>query len=303
MPAENVTFRPQHELLTFEEISQVVQAAAELGVTKLRLTGGEPLVRRDLPQLIERLVAIPGIQEVALTTNGILLAEQAVALRRAGLDRLNVSLDSLSEATFQKITRRAGLQQVLDGIFAARQAGFEKLRLNAIAVRGLTEAEILPLAEFARTHQFALRFIEFMPLDGDQQWQPSEVLTGGEIRQTLEAAFGPLVPVARDDLAQPALDYDFPDGAGRIGFINPVSAPFCHDCNRLRLTAEGQVRNCLFATSGWDARAVLRAAPGTDNAEPLRQLLRDCVAAKRPAHAIGAVDFQQPDKAMYQIGG
>jgi len=304
MPAENVVFRPREELLTFEEMERFVSVATTLGIRKIRLTGGEPLVRNNLHVLIGQLAAIDGIDDIALTTNGILLAEQAASLKAAGLGRLNVSLDTLSEATFQRISRRTGLQKVLDGIFAARQAGFDNIRLNAIAIRGLTEDEIIPLAEFARTHDFELRFIEFMPLDADNNWQDDEVLTGASIRELLERQFGPLEAAARMDPSQPAVDYVFADGQGRIGFINPVSQPFCDSCNRLRLTAEGQLRNCLFSTSEWDARALLRSAGSTaeDDAN-LRQLIHDCVAAKQPAHGIGGADFQQPERAMYQIGG
>ncbi|MGI9428663.1 MAG: GTP 3',8-cyclase MoaA [Bythopirellula sp.] len=300
MPAENVVFRPRNELLTFEEIERIVRIAASLGVNKLRITGGEPLVRSDLHELIRQLVGVPGIEDVAVTTNGILLVEQAQALKTAGLHRLNISLDTLREDVFQRISRRPGLQKVLDGIFAAKQAGFEKIRLNAIAIRGLTEDEVVPLAGFARDHGFELRFIEFMPLDADGNWQEQEVLTGSAIRQVLESTIGPLEPLERTDISQPAVDYRFVDGSCRIGFINPVSEPFCNDCNRLRLTAEGQIRNCLFSTSEWDARRLLRESASDDE---LRQLLRDSVAAKLPGHLIGQTEFQKPDRAMYQIGG
>ncbi len=300
MPAENVVFRPREELLTFEEIERFVRVGVSLGIKEVRLTGGEPLVRNDLPNLVQRLAVIPGITDLALTTNGILLTEQAVALRAAGLQRLNVSLDALSEATFLKISRRPGLQRVLDGLFAARQAGFENIRLNAVAIRGLTEDEIVPLAEFARTHGFELRFIEFMPLDADNHWEQEQVLTCDEIRQMLEAAFCPLVPSKRADLSQPAVDFHFADGKGSIGFINPVSHPFCSDCNRLRLTAEGEIRNCLFSTVEWDARAVMRGG-GSD--EELSMLIRDCVWNKQPTHGVGESDFVKPARAMYQIGG
>lgn len=300
MPAENVVFRPREELLTFEEIERFVHVAARLGINKLRLTGGEPLVRSDLHLLVRKLVAVPGIADVALTTNGILLAEQAEDLKSAGLHRLNISLDSLSEDVFERISRRKGLQKVLDGIFAARRAQFEKIRLNAIAIRGITEEEIVPLALFAREQDLELRFIEFMPLDAEGNWTDEEVLTGKAIRAILESEFCQLDPVPRNDPSQPAVDFRFSDGVGRIGFINPVSQPFCGDCNRLRLTAEGQIRNCLFSTTEWDARASLRQG-GTD--EELTQLLKDCVQAKKQAHGIGEADFEKPARAMYQIGG
>lgn len=300
MPMENVQFRPRDELLTFEELERFARVAVSLGIAKLRLTGGEPLVRHDLPVLVKRLAAIEGVTDLALTTNGILLGEQAALLKAAGLGRLNVSLDSLSEATFQKISRRTGLQRVLDGLFAARAAGFENIRLNAVAIRSLTEAEIVPLAEFARTHGFELRFIEFMPLDADNQWQRSEVLTCAEIRTMLERHFCPLVPRERTDPAQPAVDFEFADGLGAIGFINPVSHPFCGDCNRLRLTAEGQVRNCLFSTVEWDAREIMRRGGSDDE---LALLVRECVWHKQFAHGVGEANFVKPARAMYQIGG
>jgi len=297
---EEVVFRPREELLTFEEIERFVRAAATLGINKLRLTGGEPLVRKGLPELVKRLAAVEGIEDVALTTNGILLADQAEALQTAGLHRLNVSLDTLYEDTFQKISRRSGLQQVLDGIFAAQQAGFKKIRLNAIAIRGLTESEVLPLAEFARKHNLELRFIEFMPLDADGNWTSEEVLTGASIRELLEKEIGRLQPVERRDASQPAVDYRFTEGSGKVGFINPVSEPFCGSCNRIRITAEGQIRNCLFSTVEWDARAVLRS---NGSSEQLCQLVHDCVAAKKPAHGIGQDSFEKPARAMYEIGG
>ena len=300
MPEEHVRFKPRHELLTFEEIERFVRVVAPLGVDKLRLTGGEPLVRADLPDLIRKLVAIPGIRDVAMTTNGILLAQQVDQLKAAGLQRLNISLDGMKEETFKRIARRTGLQRVLDGIFAAQRAGFRKLRLNAVAISGISEDEIVPLGAFAREHDFELRFIEFMPLDAEGRWQRDQVLGGEQIRRRLEEAFCPLVPGERPDASQTAVDYQFADGRGRIGFINPVTQPFCSDCNRLRITAEGQVRNCLFSTVEWDARAIMRGG-GSDT--ELSQLVRDCIAAKKTGHGIDSPDFIRPERAMYQIGG
>lgn len=304
MPLEDVQFRPREELLSFEEIHQVATVAAKLGITKLRLTGGEPLVRANLSDLIRQLARIPGIEDIALTTNGILLAEQAADLKAAGLHRLNVSLDTLREEIFQKLARRSGLQRVLDGIFAARNAGFENIRLNSIAIRNLTEDELIDLAAFSREHDFELRFIEFMPLDAEQGWDNQQVLTGAEIREQLTAAFGDLLPTTRPDESQPAFDFRFADGKGRIGFINPVSEPFCGTCNRLRLTAEGQFRNCLFSTTEWDARAILRSSSSlADKETQLVKLLRDCTTAKKRGHGIDEPGFVQPERAMYQIGG
>ena len=300
MPDENVRFKPRHELLTFEEIERFARVAAGLGVNKLRLTGGEPLVRADLPKLVQRLAAIDGIRDIALTTNGILLAEQAQALKDAGLTRVNISLDTLTEETFRRIARRDGLDRVLAGIQAAKRVGFERIRLNAVAIKGITEPEVAPLTQFAREQGMEMRFIEFMPLDAEEHWQHDQVLGGEEIRRLIEEAIGPLEPADRPDPSQPATDFRFIDGNGSVGFINPVTQPFCEDCNRLRLTAEGQIRNCLFSTVEWDARAVLRGG-GTD--EALIQLIRECVWAKKPGHGIDSADFVRPKRAMYQIGG
>ncbi|MEX2169637.1 MAG: GTP 3',8-cyclase MoaA [Pirellulales bacterium] len=300
MPLEDVRFLPRAEILSFEEITRFARIAAEMGVRKLRLTGGEPLVRAELSKLIASLAAIDGIDDLALTTNGILLVDQAFALRDAGLKRLNISLDTLSEATFQRISRREGIDRVLAGIEAAQRAGFDSIRLNAVAIRGITEDDIAPLAGFARDRGLELRFIEYMPLDAEGKWDTNQVLSGAKIREILETEFGPLVPARRDDPSQPALDFEFADSIGRIGFINPVTQPFCGDCNRLRLTAEGQIRNCLFSTVEWDARALLRGGGSDDE---LEQLVRDCVAAKKPGHGIDSPDFLRPQRAMYQIGG
>ncbi len=300
MPEENVEFRPRHEILSFEEFIRFTRIMSELGVNKIRLTGGEPLVRKDLPHLIKELATLDGIDDIALTTNALLLAEQAEALKQAGLKRINISLDTLNDDTFFRLSRRRGIDKVLEGISAAQQVGIEKIRLNAIAIRGLTEDEILPLARFAMERSLELRFIEFMPLDADDNWGSQAGLTGHEIRETLENEFGTLIEADRPDKSQPAVDFHFVSGHGRVGFINPVSEPFCSSCNRLRLTAEGQVRNCLFSTEEWDVRRLLRDG-SSDLA--IEQLVRDCVANKKPAHGIDTPDFEKPKRAMYQIGG
>ena len=300
MPAENVRFMPRREILTFEEIERYVRVLAGQGVNKIRLTGGEPLVRHDLHKLVAMLAEVPGIDDIALTTNGMLFEDQAQALKDAGLRRVNISLDSLDPETFKTISRREGLDRVLAGIFAAKRVGFERIRLNAVAIRGLTEADVVPLGRFAREHGMEMRFIEFMPLDADGLWQHEQVLRGAEIRELLENAIGPLEPLPVEDPSQPATDYRFSDGRGTIGFINPVSQPFCHNCNRLRLTAEGKVRNCLFSTAEWDARAILRSG-GTD--EEIVTLVRDCIGAKKAGHGIDSSEFVKPERAMYQIGG
>lgn len=300
MPDERIRFKPRDELLTFEEIARVAGVAAKLGVRKLRLTGGEPLLRAGLPKLVRMLADIPGIEDLALTTNGVLLAEQASALKAAGLRRLNVSLDAMSESAFERISRRKGLHRILEGIDAAIREGFPKLRLNAVAIRGLTEAEVSDLVAYARERDLELRFIEYMPLDAEGKWDREQVLTGAEIRRQIEEKLGRLVPAERPDPSQPAVDFRFADGKGLVGFIEPITQPFCSACNRLRITAEGQLRNCLFSTEEWDARAVLRV--GASDAD-LARLIRDCVAAKKPGHGIDSPDFLRPDRAMYQIGG
>ncbi|MEZ6108956.1 MAG: GTP 3',8-cyclase MoaA [Pirellulaceae bacterium] len=300
MPNEAIPFQPREQLLTFEEITRAVRVAAGLGVEKLRLTGGEPLVRQDLSHLVEMLKGIPGIREVALTTNGILLVEHAEALMRAGLDRINISLDTLDEPTFQTITRRSGLHRVLEGIQAAREVGFQGTRLNAVAIAGMIERDAATLVRYAHEHGMAMRFIEFMPLDAQQDWTKQQVVSGERLRELLSAEFGPLEPIPRPDPAQPSRDWKSASTGGVIGFIEPVSRPFCESCNRLRLTAEGQLRNCLFSIEEWDLRALLRSE-ADDHA--IRSLMLDCVRAKRAAHGIDTPDFQRPERAMYQIGG
>ena len=298
MPLE-AEFKPREELLTFEEIARVAGVAATLGIRTIRLTGGEPLLRRDLPTLVRQLAVLPGIEEVALTTNGLLLADQATALKDAGLGRLNVSLDALGEETFAAIARRPGLDRVLAGLEAATRAGISVIRINAVSIRGLTEAEIVPLARFCLRSGFHLRFIEFMPLDAEEGWDAGQVLSGAEVRTILERSIGPLVAATAADPGQPAREYRFADG-GRVGFINAVTEPFCERCDRLRLTADGQLRNCLFSTVEWDARRLLREGADDDS---LAALLRDCVAAKRAGHGIDTPAFERPARAMYQIGG
>ena len=312
MPLD-ATFKPREELLSDEEITRVVRVAAGQGIRSLRITGGEPLLRRGVDALVRKLVGIPGIEEVSLTTNGLLLEEQAAALRCAGLHRLNVSLDALSAEVFERIARRQGLDRVLAGLAAAKAAGFRSIRVNAVSIRGLTEGEIVPLAAFCRREGLHLRFIEFMPLDGEASWANGQVLSGREVREILTRHLGPLVPAVRTDDGQPAVDYcyaedgpiqDVPgdDDGGRpgVGFIDPVTQPFCDRCDRLRLTADGQFRNCLFSTTEWDARQVLRSG-GSDDA--IAHLLHDCVRVKRAAHGIGTPSFERPTRAMYQIGG
>lgn len=300
MPAEGLRFLPRQQLLSYEEIARVVGVLARAGVDRVRLTGGEPLVRAEVDVLVRLLKAIPQIREVAMTTNAVRLAKHAETLRRAGLDRLNISLDALQPETFARITRRDVLPEVLAGIAAAQAAGFSRIRLNAVAIRGLTEEEVLPLAAFALERGLELRFIEYMPLDSDGEWTDQQVLSGQAIRELVAAEYGPVEPVPGTDPSQPARDFTYAGGRGRLGLIQPVTQPFCATCNRLRLTAEGQLRNCLFSVEEWDLRQPLRE--GADDAA-LLAVVRDCVAAKRPGHLIGQQDFVRPLRTMHQIGG
>ncbi|WP_437202416.1 GTP 3',8-cyclase MoaA [Planctomicrobium sp. SH664] len=300
MPAEFSSFLPRQELLTYEEIERFVRIVAPLGVHKIRLTGGEPLVRRDLPELIARLVRIDGITDVGLTTNGILLAGQAEGLFAAGLRRLNISLDALQAEKFEEITRRTGFEQVRAGIDKAREVGFAPIKINAVSIRNFTESEIVPFGRLARETGCEVRFIEYMPLDADAAWERGKVLFASEIIQILARELLPLVPVGEQDPMNPATEYLFSDGTGRIGFIPSVSQPFCNACNRFRLTADGKLRSCLFSLEEFDVREQLRSDAGDHSIE---QRVRECLAAKWAGHHINAVDFKQPQRPMHSIGG
>jgi len=302
MPEKGVEFRAHSEILRFEEIQRFVRVAARLGIREVRLTGGEPLVRRGVCRLVEMLAAVPGIVDLSMTTNGILLPQYAEALKAAGLDRLNISLDTLSRRKFQEISRRDELPRVLDGIAAAHRAGFRKIKLNALAIRGYTEEEVVPLAKFACGYGMELRFIEFMPLDGNDQWAADRVLSGREILDILTDAFGPIEPVASDGSPAPATQYRFLHGGPPIGLINTVSEPFCHRCSRLRLTADGRVRSCLFSAENdqRDARTLLRTGGSDDQ---LAELIRETVLAKRRSHGSESGRFSRTGRSMHQIGG
>ena len=297
---EEVRFQPRAALLSFEEIERVTRVAVPLGIDKVRLTGGEPLVRRDLPTLVKKLVAIPGLEDIGLTTNGILLAPVAQTLRDAGLKRINISIDTLDPVRFQRLTRRPGVEQVIEGILAAKKAGFDPVKINAVAIRGETEEDVVPLAHFAREHGLELRFIEYMPLDAGHLWEREKVLFAADILELLARGVGPLAPVADPDPRAPALDYEFADGGGVVGMIASVSRPFCMSCNRLRLTSDGKLRNCLFSLEETDVRSLLRGG-GSD--EAIAQTIRDCVASKWEGHEINTARFIQPERLMHSIGG
>jgi cyclic pyranopterin phosphate synthase len=296
---EDVTFLPKDELLSFEEMTRFVRVAAGLGVTKVRLTGGEPLMRRDLHKLVAMLVAIPGLKDVGLTTNGLLLKSQAAALRDAGLRRLNVSLDTLDGGRFRELSRRDGLDAVLDGLAAAKTAGFDRIKVNAVAIRGFTEPDVVPLARYCREHGFELRFIEYMPI-GAEPWERDKVFPARDLLDQLEGEFGPLAAPPDHDPHAPALEFDYCDGAGRVGIIASVTRPFCGQCNRLRITADGKLRNCLFALEETDVRPFLRPTPAEAT---LAAAIRRVVWDKWEGHEINSARFVKPARTMHAIGG
>ena len=299
MPAEGLPWLERTEILSFEEITRVVGLLARMGVADLRLTGGEPLVRRDFPALVAMLRSVQELKEISLTTNGFLLERDAEALVRAGVDRFNVSVDSLQRDRFYELTRRDALPQVLRGL--ERLASFPEahpIKINAVAIRGFTEEEVLPFARLARQTGYQVRFIEYMPLDADHAWTPDQVLSGEEIRSAIDAVY-PLELEPREP-SSTARVYRFADGRGRIGLINPVSEPFCADCNRIRLTADGRLRTCLFSLNETDLRTPMRA--GADDAE-LERIIRDAVWRKELKHHVGEPGFIQPARTMSAIGG
>ncbi|MGO9882887.1 MAG: GTP 3',8-cyclase MoaA [Solirubrobacteraceae bacterium] len=299
MPAEGLPWLERSEILTFEEIARLVSVFAAIGVRDLRLTGGEPLVRRGFPELAAMLTKIDGLHEVSLTTNGFLLERDAERLVAAGIARFNVSVDSLQRDRFYELTRRDALDQVLRGLeLLASFPEAHPIKINAVAMRGFTEEEVLPFAELARRTPYEIRFIEFMPLDADRAWTPDQVLTGAEIRDAIRAVY-PLEPEPREPSATARI-YRFADGRGRIGFINPVSEPFCADCNRVRLTADGRLRTCLFSLNETDLRGPLRE--GADDAE-LEAVIRAAVWRKELKHHVGEPGFIQPARSMSAIGG
>jgi GTP 3',8-cyclase len=300
MPAEGLEWLRRDEILTFEEIARLARLLAAMGVSEVRLTGGEPLVRRDLPQLVAMLAEIDGIDDLSLTTNGILLARSAGALVDAGLRRINVSLDSLDHVRFAEITRRDALDQVLEGLAAAEQhPELRPIKVNCVAIKGFTEDEVPALAALARRKPYVVRFIEFMPLDADRTWRADQVLTGAEVRALIEAEHGPLVELPAK-ASSTARRFGFADGAGEIGFVNPVSEPFCSTCDRIRLTADGQLRTCLFSRREWDVKEALR--DGRDDAQ-IVDFLRYAVRHKELKHRVNEPGFVPASRSMSQIGG
>jgi GTP 3',8-cyclase len=298
MPEEGMQWLKRETLLSFDEIERLTRIAVELGIEEVRLTGGEPTLRPDLPQLVQRLSKID-IRSLSLTTNGFLLRTMAGPLAEAGLTRINVSLDTLQHDRFHQIARRRGLDEVLAGLEALEQyPTISPIKVNVVAMRDFTEAEVVAFAQLARRKPYNIRFIEFMPLDADHAWSLDRVLTGEEIRAAIHEVF-PLEAEPREPSAT-ARVYRFADGHGRIGFINPVSEPFCGDCDRLRLTADGKLRTCLFSLRETDLRGPMRA--GASDAE-LERVIRDAVWRKELKHRVNEPGFVQPARTMSAIGG
>ena len=300
MPEEGMQWLKRETILSFEEIERVARVAVDLGIEEIRLTGGEPTLRPGLPDLVARVSRLP-LRSLSLTTNGFLLRSLARPLAEAGLRRINVSLDTLQHDRFHQIARRRGLDEVLAGLEELeRYPTIAPIKVNVVAMRDFTESEVVAFAQLARRKPYVIRFIEFMPLDADGNWQRERVLTGDEIKAIVERDFMRLVPVA----AQPSSTsrrYTFEDGVGEIGFINPVSQPFCGTCNRIRLTADGQLRTCLFSIDEWDLRGPLRA--GASDAE-LADILIEAVSHKELKHKINEGEaFQRASRSMSQIGG
>jgi cyclic pyranopterin phosphate synthase len=299
IPQEDVTWLPRKEVLSFEEIERFVRVLVPLGIRKLRLTGGEPLLRKGLPDLVAKLVAVPGIVDVGMTTNAVGLAHLAKPLREAGLSRLNVSLDTLNRELYRKLTRRDALDAALAGLEAAADFGFEPIKVNAVIERDKNLSEVVPLAELAREKGIVLRFIEYMPIGMGDAWSNEQVVSNAEILSILRE-IGPIEPVGEPDGTGPATRYRFTDGRGEIGLIGSVTEPFCGHCNRIRITADGKLRTCLFSVREHDVRSLLRSgAPD----EELAALVERAVAKKEPGHKIGRPDFVKPERTMSAIGG
>jgi cyclic pyranopterin phosphate synthase len=300
MPAEGLQWLGRDEILSFEEIARLVGLLARLGVDEVRLTGGEPLVRRDMPVLVGMLACIEGVRDLSLTTNGVLLDRLAGPLVAAGLRRINVSLDTLNHVRFAEIARRDALDAVLRGLEEAeRHPELRPIKVNCVAVKGFTETEVPALAGLARRKPYVVRFIEFMPLDADEAWREDDVLTGAEIRAIIEAHYGALVELPAK-ASSTARRFRFADGTGEIGFVNPVSEPFCSSCDRIRLTADGQLRTCLFSRREWDLKTPMREGANDDE---LAALIRFAVRHKELKHRINDPGFVRASRSMSQIGG
>jgi cyclic pyranopterin phosphate synthase len=298
MPAEPV-WMPRPEILSFEELERTARVAVSLGVRSIRITGGEPTARKGLPELVRRLAAIPGLEDLAMTTNGILLKRLAGPLREAGLRRLNVSLDTLRGEKFVHIARRDGFRETWEGLLEADRVGFRPLKVNMVVMRGVNEDEVVDFAGLARERGWSVRFIEFMPLDGDRLWNREQVVPAREVLDRIHARW-PLDLEGGGPRPDPARIHRFRDGRGDVGVIASVTEPFCGSCDRVRVTPDGKLRTCLFAREETDLKGPLRSG-ATD--EELRDLFRAAVARKEAGHGINAPGFAPPERAMYAIGG
>lgn len=300
MPAEGMKWLPREELLRDEEIERLVRVFAAHGITEIRLTGGEPLVRPGMPDLVRRVAAVPGVREVSMTTNGVLLAGLVDELVDAGLRRVNVSIDSLDPERFAMITRRRDLDRALAGLAACeRHESLRPIKVNAVALRGVSEPDVLPLAGLARERPYVVRFIEVMPLDAPREWTREAVLSGEELRAMIAERW-PLVPLAPERASATGTSWAFADGAGTLQFVSSVTEPFCATCDRLRLTADGQLRTCLFATWETDLRAPLRG--GASDAE-IAAIAMDAVSRKGPGHGMADPEWRYDGRPMSMIGG
>jgi cyclic pyranopterin phosphate synthase len=299
MPAEGMPWLPKDDLLTYEELTRFAGVCLDLGVTGIRLTGGEPTVRADLPVLVRMLGGLEPDLDLSITTNGLKLVAMAEPLRAAGLKRVNVSLDTLDPKRFHQIARRDRFPQVIAGLEAARRVGFAPIKINTVLMRGFNEDESVPLARWARDEGYELRFIEWMPLDYQHGWAREKLVPAAEILEQIHAAF-PIEPARAEDPSAPASLYRYLDGRGRVGVIASVTRPFCGHCDRIRLTADGQIRTCLFANREYDFRAALRG--GASDAE-IAELLKAAVWRKEPGHLINSPFFKQPERGMSAIGG
>jgi cyclic pyranopterin phosphate synthase len=300
IPDEEIEWLPREELLSLEEMARLARIAVACGIRKVRITGGEPLLRRNLDALIRELAAIDGLGAIALTTNATSLEKRADALFAAGLQRINISLDSLRRETFLRLARRDRLEQVLSGIDAAEAAGMKPIRINTVPIRGINDDEVMDFVRLARERDFECRFIEFMPLERGSTWGPDRLVPGAELRERISAVHA-IVPDTTIDSTQPSRDYLFADGApGKVGFIDPVTRPFCRQCNRIRMTADGKLRTCLFSLDEVDVIGPLRAGAGD---EELARILHGAVARKEKKHQISDASFVRPDRTMSAIGG
>ncbi len=300
MPAEGLKWMPRDHLLSYEEMARLVQVFLSLGVSKIRLTGGEPLVRADLPDLVRLLARLPGLKDLSVTTNGVLLEEQARPLAEAGLERLNISIDSMVHETFERLARRDALDRVMRGLEVAARCLKGPIKLNTVLIRGINDHEVLDFARLARRSGFEVRFIEFMPLDAQRQWSLERMVSGEEVREAIHAEY-PLEPDPEQNPHAPSQDWVFADGAGgKIGFINSVSEPFCDQCNRVRITADGKLRTCLFSIDETDLLSLVRG--GKSDAE-IAAAIRAAVWDKEPGHKINQPDFVPASRSMSQIGG